>query len=235
MISGNQCMSSQISVGDLSPIVLTDGRAIVLNLSTGSRIRGERIDAVGVARLTALIEQAMAEAGTKFAFGRYAEPRELYNNDLFASEESDEHRTIHLGIDLFCAADTPVAAPLDGVVEIVAENARDLDYGPMLIIRHTSRAGAPFYSLLGHLSVATLDCIKAGQRIRAGQRVGWVGCAPGNGNWPPHLHFQIILDLLKLGANFPGVAFNSQREYWMSLSPSPALFFPEHEPTDLEF
>jgi len=36
----------------------------------------------------------------------------------------------------------------------------------------------------------------------------------------PHAHFQIILDLLELGADFPGVAYASQRAVWTSLSPT---------------
>ena len=47
--------------------------------------------------------------------------------------------------------------------------------------------------------------------------------AEENGGWPPHLHFQIILDLLDLDADFPGVAFASQRAVWTSLSPDPNL------------
>src|SRR5437764_10555327 len=54
----------------------------------------------------------------------------------------------------------------------------------------------------------------------------------------PHVHFQIILDLLELGADFPGVAYASQRAVWTSLSPDPNLLpgipanrFPAKEPT----
>lgn len=207
----------------------------MVNLSAGSRIKGEEINTISVDRLSALLEEIMAEAGTKFAFGRYAEPRALYSNDLFTSEDTDERRTIHLGIDIFCAAGTPVAAPLDGVVEIITNNTRELDYGPLLVLRHTSCTGQPFFTLCGHLDVATLVSVKAGQEVRAGQTIGWIGQPPHNGNWPPHLHFQMILDLLGLGADFPGVAFASQKEYWLALSPSPAPFFPEYDALLLEY
>jgi hypothetical protein len=39
------------------------------------------------------------------------------------------------------------------------------------------------------------------------------------------VHFQIILDLLDLGADFPGVAYASQRAIRTSLSPDPNLVF----------
>ncbi len=38
------------------------------------------------------------------------------------------------------------------------------------------------------------------------------GLAPTNGDWAPHVHFQIILDLLDLGRDFPGVCRASERE-----------------------
>src|SRR5207237_423884 len=64
-----------------------------------------------------------------------------------------------------------------------------------------------------------------------------IGAPPINGDWPPHLHFQIIIDLLELDRDFPGVAFASQRAIWTSLSPNPNVMlgipterFPAPEP-----
>ena len=65
----------------------------------------------------------MADAGTGFAFGRYAEPRELYNNEHFCADDDTENRTIHMGIDLFCAAGTPVSLHRwTARVELLANN-----------------------------------------------------------------------------------------------------------------
>ncbi|MEO7913559.1 MAG: aminotransferase class III-fold pyridoxal phosphate-dependent enzyme, partial [Roseiflexaceae bacterium] len=65
-----------------------------------------------------------------------------------------------------------------------------------------------------------------------------IGAPPSNGDWPPHLHFQIITDLLDLDRDFPGVAYASQRAIWTSLSPDPNLMlgipadrFPAPEPS----
>src|SRR5262249_47465583 len=69
----------------------------------------------------------------------------------------------------------------------------------------------------------TLDKLKVGQRVSRGEEFARVGAVAENGGWPPHLHFQIILDLLDLGADFPGVAYASQRAVWTSLSPDPNL------------
>ncbi|MDH4071600.1 MAG: peptidoglycan DD-metalloendopeptidase family protein [Gammaproteobacteria bacterium] len=214
-----------------APIIETDGRAIVLDLGIGAMLGGRPVAGLDVDVLGALIDKAMADAGTRFAFGRWAEPRELYANDSFASD-GGEMRTIHMGIDLFCAAGTPVHAPLDGVVEVVANNEGALDYGPLVILRHEASG---FFTLYGHLSLDTLDEIAAGQPVRAGERIARVGAPPCNGNWPPHLHFQLINDLKGLGAGFPGVAPASSREDWLRLSPSGARFFPEIDSKLLEY
>ena len=80
-----------------------------------------------------------------------------------------------------------------------------------------------FFTLYGHLSTSTLATLKPGQHIPAGQTFATIGRPHENGGWSPHLHFQIILDLLDLGTDFPGVAFASQRAAWTSLSPDPNL------------
>ena len=111
-------------------------------------------------------------------------------------------------------------------MEVVADNAAELDYGPLLIVRHTAPVGLPFFSLYGHLGPECLTAFKPGQPVAAGQAIAAVGAPPGNGNWPPHLHFQLVLDLLGLGKDFPGVALASEQAYWLGLSPNPAGFFP---------
>lgn len=217
-----------------APVIAIDDSAIVLDLGPGSRLGGVDIRTADTSRLSSLIDDALSAAGTGFAFGRYGESRELYRGDLFAGPDGGERRTVHLGIDVFCAAGTAVCAPLDGVVEFVANNAAELDYGPVVILRHTLDDSGPFYTLYGHLSTETLGHALVGRPVSAGQTFARVGTPPDNGNWPPHLHFQVINDLLGMGTGFPGVAFRSQWEYWSSVSPSPAEFFPGFDPGELE-
>lgn len=212
-------------------VIETDGRAIVLDLSAGATLCGRPVRGLDSAALGALIDRAMAAAGTRFAYGRWGEPRELYANGLFATR-GGEMRTIHMGIDLFCTAGTAVHAPLDGVVECVANNSAELDYGPLVILRHDE---GRYYTLYGHLSLDTLERVRAGEAIVAGQQIAAVGAPPTNGNWPPHLHFQLIEDLQGLGAGFPGVAPASSKDYWLGLSPSPARFFPDIDSKRLEY
>jgi hypothetical protein len=62
-----------------------------------------------------------------------------------------------------------------------------------------------------------------GQIIQKGEVFAGIGDTDVNGGWPPHLHFQIITDLLGESGNFPGVARPSQRRVWQSLCPNPNL------------
>lgn len=214
-------------------IIRTDGRAIVLDLSSGSQLQGRDIAGLGVNALGELIDATLHAADTGFAFGRYAEPRELYSNEDF--DDGGEARTIHLGIDLFCSADTPVYSPLDGTIELVANNDRELDYGPMVVVRHDIVDVGSFCTLYGHLSLDTLQRVKTGQSVFAGEQIAAIGSPPINGNWPPHLHMQVVVDMLGLGRDFPGVVTKSRQDYWFSISPSPAVFFPECDADQLEY
>jgi 4-aminobutyrate aminotransferase-like enzyme/Ser/Thr protein kinase RdoA (MazF antagonist) len=177
--------------------------------------------------------------GVRVGVGRYDEPRPFYTSSLFGagSNPTDERRTIHLGLDLFVEPGTKLHAPLEGVVHTLANNAAPLDYGPVVILRHTTENGQELFTLYGHLSKDTLSELQVGQAVAQGQRFARVGTPQENGGWPPHVHFQIILDLLDRGTNFPGVAYASERAVWTSLSPDPNLLlgipaerFPAKEP-----
>src|SRR3990170_3842612 len=97
------------------------------------------------------------------------------------------------------------------------------DYGPTLILRHEPAEGPLFHTLYGHLEREVLGALKPGTRIEPGQPVATIGDLDVNGGWPPHLHFQLIADLLDRDGEFPGVARSDQRALWKSLSPDPNL------------
>jgi murein DD-endopeptidase MepM/ murein hydrolase activator NlpD len=215
------------------PVVETDGRAIVLDLSAGSVALGDPLMGMTVGRFTERMQLRMQEAGTRFAYGRWGERRELYGNEHFAVDDPERKRDVHLGVDLFCDPDTPVRAPLPGRVILEANNARELDYGPLLVLEH-DLSGTPFYTLYGHLSSASTVVIEPGQAVEAGEIIARVGEPPENGNWSPHLHFQVILDLLGMDADFPGVCSVHDCARWFSLSPLPSVFFPDVLPGALD-
>ena len=219
---------------------LTGPAAIVLDLSIGSLDVGTIDEVEDVGRFTKILFRRMEDAGATVGVGRYNEPRGLYTSPLFSSESNDgpEWRTIHLGIDLFMLAESPVYTPLDGVVHSVKNNDQSLDYGPTIIVRHATADGVTFYTLYGHLSIDSLQMVKPGQQVRRGEQIAKIGTYPTNGGWAPHLHFQVICDMLERDGEFPGVAAPSRREVWLSLSPDanlvlkiPASKFPADPPS----
>ena len=196
--------------------------SIVLDLSVASPLVSGDPRENAEPLLTRRIDAEMAAAGVRVAIGRYDEPRLLYTAPFFGVE-GGERRTIHIGLDLFAPAGTPVHAPLDGVVHAFANNAVQQDYGPVIVLRHVTDAGDELFTLYGHLSRDSLDGLAVGQRIAKGTRFARLGTPQENLGWTPHLHLQLIVDLLELNCDFPGVAFPSQRAVWRSLSPDPNL------------
>ncbi len=215
---------------------------IVFDLSVGSTLLGADPANAEANKLTFTLVKKMATADVAIGIGRYDEARLLYASSLFGGDApTDERRTIHLGLDLFVEPGTPVCAPIDGVVHLLAENKAALDYGPLVILRHATDDGEEFFTLYGHLTRETLRELSPGQAIAKGEVFAHAGTLNENGGWPPHLHFQVVLDLLDRGAQFPGVAWASERAVWTSLSPDPNVLlgipeqnFPEREESSRE-
>jgi 4-aminobutyrate aminotransferase-like enzyme/Ser/Thr protein kinase RdoA (MazF antagonist) len=211
-----------------APVLGVDLRvepSLVLDLSiAGALIRG---DAHGNAEpaFTARVTDAMRAAGVRVAVGRYDEARLLYTTPMFAAGDGtlDEHRTIHLGLDLFADAGTPVHAPLAGEVHAADEHPSPLDYGGVIVLRHRTDDGGEFFTLYGHLEPASFAALRVGQRVERGQQIAALGAPDHNGGWTPHLHLQIICDFLDLGSDFPGVATPGRRDVWLAVSPDPNL------------
>jgi 4-aminobutyrate aminotransferase-like enzyme/Ser/Thr protein kinase RdoA (MazF antagonist) len=203
----------------------SDQAALVLDLSIASPELSAEEDTSDVDLFSRLIERRMQDAGCDLALGRYAEHRGLYRSEGFAGEGNDfpERRSLHLGVDLFMPAGTPVHAPLAGRVHSLQENPADLDYGPTIILEHDRDDDAPFYTLYGHLSRESLAGLEPGDSVEKGQQIAWMGAPPINGNWPPHLHFQIMVEMLGKVGDFPGVARPSESGVWLSLCPDPNL------------
>jgi len=222
---------------------LRAGPVAILDLSVSSPLLSSDPEQNEEPTLTPRINTAIAEAGAQVGVGRYDEARYFYTSPAFATGENptDEYRTIHLGIDLFAPAGTPVYAPLAGTVHAFADNNAPQDYGPVIVLEHQGDGQPTFYTLYGHLHRESLDGLTLGQRIGRGERLAVIGESDANGGWTPHLHFQVITDLLELGTDFPGVARPSQRDVWKSLCPDPNLIlgipsekFPPREPDKSE-
>lgn len=184
---------------------------------------------------TDLIFRKMKEVGAEVGVGRYDEVRRWYTSDLFKEpgDGAPEWRTVHIGVDLFMEPGAQVFTPFDARVHSVGHNRGMLDYGPTVILEHQTDT-VTFWTLYGHLDDGVLGSLVPGGTIQRGQPFARVGTFPANGNWAPHLHFQIITDPLDFQGDFPGVCRPSQRELWKALSPDPNLILRMPDPGDRE-
>ena len=203
-----------------------------LDLSVGSLEIGNTENLLDDNLLDRKLAQMMPDENA-LAIGRYNEARAFYSTDAFAAMGNDapQWRTVHMGMDFFTKPGAEVFAVCDGVVQSFANNSGNRDYGPTIILEHKVTSELTFFTLSGHLSMDSISNIRVGQEFKKGEVIGRVGAKHENGNWPPHLHFQIILDLLDKRGDFPGVAYSHQREIWKSISPDPWLLF-EGKPSD---
>ncbi|MVN78372.1 peptidoglycan DD-metalloendopeptidase family protein [Hymenobacter sp. HMF4947] len=170
---------------------------------------------------TEVVAAMLAEQHASTGIGGYLETRVIYRRSPHF-DAATEPRSLHLGVDVWVPAGTPVAAPLPARVHSLADNNNFGDYGPTLLLQHELE-GVTFYSLYGHLTRTDLAGLHVGQAIAQGQVIAHVGPYPENGDWPPHLHFQLIADMQGRWGDFPGVAPPSEREYWAALCPDPML------------
>jgi 4-aminobutyrate aminotransferase-like enzyme/Ser/Thr protein kinase RdoA (MazF antagonist) len=201
-------------------------RRSIFDLSVGAPLIGNPGTAVDPEALTAILFGEMKKSGAAVGLGRYDEARIIYAVPSFKPEGRPlaEGRTVHLGIDVFAEPGTPVYAALDGIVHSVRDNARPFDYGPTVILEHRVDGGRlVFYTLYGHLRRASVEGWRKGRTVRKGGKIAEIGPFPENGGWPPHLHYQIILDMLGREGDFPGVCRASERDIWKSLCPDPNL------------
>ncbi len=175
-----------------------------------------------ISELRDYIKTETTRAGKKFAFGGYLEDREVYKNaTLFGT---DEPRTVHLGLDIWSDAGTPIYMPFDGRIHSFQDNNNSRDYGPTIITEHALMEQV-FYFLFGHLSRSYLINLYKGKFIKKGEKIAHLGTFEENGGWPPHLHFQIIKDLEGYLGDYPGVAKKSELDHYRLNCPDPMIIF----------
>ena len=156
------------------------------------------------------------------AYGGYLEQRSLYNRSHHFHQNKEFQRNIHLGIDLWCVANTPVLAAFDGTIHSFKNNSNFGDYGPTIILEHCID-GVEFFTLYGHLSQNSIENLKVGAEVKAGEIIGYLGAAEVNGDYPPHLHFQIIKDLQGNFGDYPGVCNVNEIDFYKENCPDPNL------------
>ena len=168
------------------------------------------------------VENYFSKNQAKVAYGGYLEHRNLYKRSTVFKDINIEERNIHIGLDLWIKAGTSVLAALDGTIHSFQNNLALGDYGPALILEHEIE-GLTFYTLYGHLSLESLDGKAEGQVVNKGEVIGQLGAPPVNGDYAPHLHFQIIADLQGKKGDYPGVCSKTELEFYKENCPDPNL------------
>jgi len=177
-------------------------------------------DIADTAKFSQWVDNKLEQSGCRYGIGGYMEHRTLYARSALFNTSGQEPRRLHLGMDIWAAAGTPVYAPLQGTVHSFQDNDNYGDYGPTIILQHNLN-GLQLFTLYGHLNKACLPTLQVGQHINQGQQIASLGTAQENGSWPPHLHFQLMFDMQSRAGDYPGVAPYSEKEQWLNNIPNP--------------
>jgi murein DD-endopeptidase MepM/ murein hydrolase activator NlpD len=172
-------------------------------------------------KFSAWVDNKLKAGSYKYGIGGYMEHRTIYARSSHFDTEG-EPRRLHLGMDIWADAGTAVYAPLNGTVHSFADNNHFGDYGPTIILQHDLE-GLALYSLYGHLSRTSLAGLQVGQAVFKDQQIAMFGNVEENGNWPPHLHFQLMFDMEGKSGDYPGVAKFSEKAKWVQRIPDPNL------------
>lgn len=167
------------------------------------------------------VDEKLQQNKATYGVGGYNEHRTIYSR----SEHFDtleEPRRLHLGTDIWGAAGTPVYNFYKAKVHSFKFNDNFGDYGATIILQYQLN-DLVLYALYGHLSLQSLQGLAEGQLIPAGKQFATFGVKEENGDWPPHLHFQLIFDMEGRKGDYPGVCRFSIRENYLKNCPDPAL------------
>lgn len=166
------------------------------------------------------IQKHLEETNSKVAFGGYLERRNLYKRSTVFKNNSTDERDIHIGLDLWINEAAPVCAVLDGTIHSFQNNTALGDYGPTIILEHELEK-YKFHTLYGHLNLDSLSNLKVGDSVHKGQQIATLGLPPINGDYAPHLHFQIIINIDNKTGDYPGVCSKKDVSYYTENCPNP--------------
>ena len=189
-------------------------------------IKNEVLNAINISSSTTLgnfVNTHIQNHHGLIGFGGYNETRNIYQRSThFNKMEPDNERNIHLGVDLWAPAGTVVYTPLNGIVHSFKNNTHYGDYGPTIILKHIIQ-NHTFYTLYGHLSLKSISGLKEGIYFKQGMVLGDLGDANINGDYPPHLHFQIIKDIQEYKGDYPGVCNKKDLDFYLKNCPDPNI------------
>lgn len=163
----------------------------------------------------------LAKNDARYGYGGYNEHRTIYSRSTHF-DSTEEPRRLHLGIDIWGPAETPIYNFYEAKVHSFKFNNNFGDYGATIILQYELE-GFTFFALYGHLNLASLKGLNEGKIIAQGEKFASFGVPAENGYWPPHLHFQLIFDMQGLKGDYPGVCQFSKRNAYLSNSPNPTI------------
>lgn len=168
------------------------------------------------------ISNYLERNNAQVAFGGYIEGRTLYKRSSIFKNDAVPERNIHIGLDLWTKADTAVLALLKGKVHSFRNNIGLGDYGPTIILEHNVE-NEKFYTLYGHLSLESIENLNVGKVFDKGEKIATLGNATVNGDYAPHLHFQIIKNIESYYGDYPGVCNTNDLNFYIENCPDPNL------------
>ncbi|GGK17633.1 hypothetical protein GCM10007962_09820 [Yeosuana aromativorans] len=192
---------------------------VSIDLSSNNKVL-RNIDVSSSLALGAFIDKQIKNKQGLVGFGGYNETRSIYQRSTHFKAENE--RNIHLGIDLWTEAGASIFTPLDATVHSFKNNTHFGDYGPTIILKH-SMNNIVFYTLYGHLSLQSITNLKIGQSFKQGDCIGTLGGRSVNGDYPPHLHFQIIKDIQGFIGDYLGVCNKKDLDFYLDNCPNPEL------------
>jgi murein DD-endopeptidase MepM/ murein hydrolase activator NlpD len=80
-----------------------------------------------------------------------------------------------------------------------------------------------FYTLYGHLSRTSIKDLNKNTQITKNQCIGYLGDFTVNGDYAPHLHFQIMKDIEDYEGDYPGVCSQNNLAFYSANCPDPNL------------
>lgn len=164
-------------------------------------------------------DRQLRNNGCRYGIGGYNEHRTIYTRSTHFDTD-EEPRRLHLGTDIWGPAGTPVYNFFDAEVHSFSNNDNFGDYGATIILKYKLE-GFILYALYGHLSLASISGLQEGQFVEKGKAFATFGISAENGNWPPHLHFQLMFSMQGLKGDYPGVCQYSKRVLWLNNCPDP--------------
>jgi peptidoglycan LD-endopeptidase LytH len=149
--------------------------------------------------------------------GRYNERR----RNMYTAPQYENRRFIHMGIDIWTPVHEQVYAVWDGVVEYKADLNQPGNYGPVIVLKH-SFDDVHLYALHGHLTRSSIKKVEIGEQVKRGDMFARVGDFEENGNWEPHLHYQLSYrDPGK--SDMPGVVSEEDLNESLNIYPDPRI------------